>query len=686
MKRAITAEDLYNINLVETPTVSPNGQHIAFVRGVAEADLDSYSRTIWLASKQGDQWHTRPFTAGVPHQDMQPAFSPDGNWLAFLSTRFSEPWQAPQLCVMPVLGGEARQLSFRVTGVTEFVWQPDSAGFLLVSPSNAAERAQEDEGETWPTEKKALKGAFGKWKEENKAKTDPRVVNVFPYRVGTSFVDDRHRHVYQLPFAAATQTGGALRRVTNGTQHFGSISLANDGVTAYALTLRDGFKDSLFLGQIPVKLDLTTGAYTAVGDAAFHYGGAKVAPSGTHLAAVGIPADLPIGRTQHLFMIDLATNTQTNLTAEVDRTCAEFDWTTADELLLRLDDQGASRIFTAAATDTGLTEQYFDQDQLIVGVTSHPDIGLVVANRTNTHPTELSIVQGAALSPLTQFHESFLASVTVGRTEEVWYTSPDGNKVQGWIVYPPEFDASKTYPLAVNIHGGPHAMWSSASHATWHEWQMHANAGYVVFFCNPRGSEGYGESFMQAIHHNWGAPTLTDVLAGVDLVVARGIIDTDRMALTGGSFGGYMTVWTIGHDNRFAAAVTQRGVYQLGAFMGTTDIPELVEYAFEAEMFADDEAKLWQHTPIAYANNIETPTLIIHAENDFRVPISEAEALYIKLRRKGVPVEMVRYPEEGHELSRSGKPKHRIDRLERMLAWFDKYCKPADAASAEDVS
>ncbi len=675
MTRPITADDVYNINLVETPTVSPNGTQIAFVRGVAERDLDAYSRTIWLASKDGANWQARAFSAGAPHQDMLPKFSPDGAWLAFLSTRFAEPWKAPQLCVMPVNGGEARQLTRRVTGVADYIWLPDSSGFVFVSAANADEREAEDDGNLWPTEKEELKAAYGKWKAENKKKTDPRVVDIFPYRSGTSFVDDRHLHAYEISFDAAMQSSGMPRRITNGAQHYTSLSLANDGASLFAMTKRDSVKDSLFLGGSPIRIDLQSGNFKVLGDDDWHYAASKVSPSGKYLATIAIPADLPIGRTQHVILIDIESNTQTVITKDLDRTCAELHWSADDQLFLRVDDKGASRVLSVDPATAVLTEEYYDPAQLIVGFAQHATVGLVVANRTNTAPTELSIIQDGTLVSVTALHDTLLSDVTVGCTEEVWYTSPDGNQVQGWIVYPPEFDASKKYPLALNIHGGPHVMWSSAAHAMWHEWQMHANAGYVVFYCNPRGSDGYGEAHMQAIHQNWGAPALTDILAGVDLVVERGFIDTDKMAVTGGSYGGYMTVWTIGHDNRFAAAVTQRGVYQLGAFMGTSDIPELIEYAFEAEMFADDEQKLWKHTPIAYSNNIDTPTLIIHAENDFRVPISEAEALYIKLRRKGVPVEMVRYPDEGHELSRSGKPKHRIDRLERMLGWFDKYCK-----------
>jgi dipeptidyl aminopeptidase/acylaminoacyl peptidase len=209
----------------------------------------------------------------------------------------------------------------------------------------------------------------------------------------------------------------------------------------------------------------------------------------------------------------------------------------------------------------------------------------------------------------------------------------------------------------------------------WIEWQLHAARGYVVFYCNPRGSNGYGDDFRCFIHDNWGEAEMHDILNGVDAVVEKGYIDPKRMAVTGGSYGGFMTAWIIGHDNRFAAAVSQRGVYQLMSFYGTTDIPRLIEGEFDVMAF-DDPEKMWKYSPFAYVRNMRTPLMIIHSDNDYRVPISDAEQLFTALKKLNRKVQFVRYPRDGHELSRSGEPKHRVDRLERMTGWFDKYCKP----------
>jgi dipeptidyl aminopeptidase/acylaminoacyl peptidase len=207
-----------------------------------------------------------------------------------------------------------------------------------------------------------------------------------------------------------------------------------------------------------------------------------------------------------------------------------------------------------------------------------------------------------------------------------------------------------------------------------HEWQSHAASGYVVFYCNPRGGDGYGEDFRQALHADWGKVAFDDIMSGVDVLLEKGFADKGRMAVTGGSYGGYMTAWIVGHTDRFVSAVTQRGVYNLISFYGTTDVPDLITSDFDVEVWEDPDL-LWKHSPLAYAQNIKTPLLIIHSENDYRVPIEQAEQLFAFVRRNGGTVKMLRYPRDGHELSRSGEPEHRVSRLTEMIAWFDKYCK-----------
>jgi dipeptidyl aminopeptidase/acylaminoacyl peptidase len=211
----------------------------------------------------------------------------------------------------------------------------------------------------------------------------------------------------------------------------------------------------------------------------------------------------------------------------------------------------------------------------------------------------------------------------------------------------------------------------------WHEWQATAAAGYICFFCNPRGSDGYGEHWRDAIHASWGEADQNDIHAGVDALIARGHVDPQRIAVTGGSYGGYMTTWLISHSDRFRCAVAARGVYNLLTEHSTSDAHELIEIEFSGYPW-DLYEELWDHSPLAHAHKINTPLLLLHSERDYRVPISEAEQLFAILRRQKKTVELVRYPREGHELTRAGEPDHRADHMRRTLAWFHRYCQETE--------
>jgi dipeptidyl aminopeptidase/acylaminoacyl peptidase len=297
---------------------------------------------------------------------------------------------------------------------------------------------------------------------------------------------------------------------------------------------------------------------------------------------------------------------------------------------------------------------------------------VVFAASTMADPSALYVreVDGQIL-PLYQPNAKYLAEHEARPVEEIKYSS-DRFEIQGWVMTPPGFDPAKKYPLALEIHGGPAAMWSPGTRSMWHEWQTLAHRGYVVYFCNPRGSGGYGEDFMFANRGDWGDGPMHDILRGLELVVARGYVDAGRMVMTGGSYGGYLTAWIVGRDHRFKAAVAQRGVYNLISMRGTTDIPTFNDRETGASPWEDIQ-KNWNLSPISLAPNVQTPLLLEHSDQDYRVPVSQAEELYLALRTFKKTVELVRWPREGHELSRSGEPKHRIERIQRMMEWFDRY-------------
>jgi dipeptidyl aminopeptidase/acylaminoacyl peptidase len=288
------------------------------------------------------------------------------------------------------------------------------------------------------------------------------------------------------------------------------------------------------------------------------------------------------------------------------------------------------------------------------------------------HPGEVvaSTPAGAEEHVLTRANRDYLDDRQVAQPEEINFDGP-GGEIQGWVLTPPDFDPDGEYPLVVEVHGGPHRMWSTAG-SMWHEFQTLAGRGYVVFWCNPRGSTGYGEDWMAAIERDWGDVTLEDVLAGARTVADREYVVAENTFVTGGSFGGYMTAWAVGHTDFFDAAVAQRGVYDLTGFYGSTDAYKLIEGDFDAVPWADAEF-LWEQSPAAYTDNVDTPTLLVHADRDYRTPANTAELFYRSLKKQGVDTRMVRYPREGHELSRSGEPGHVVDRIERIARWFDGY-------------
>lgn len=272
---------------------------------------------------------------------------------------------------------------------------------------------------------------------------------------------------------------------------------------------------------------------------------------------------------------------------------------------------------------------------------------------------------------VTTLNDEFLSGIALSEPEEFWVASQaDGQQIQCWVMKPIGFQPGTKYPMILEIHGGPHAMYSNSF---MHEFQLMAARGYVVVYTNPRGSQGYGEAFTRYTHMAWGEKDMPDVMAAVDHILEQGYVDESRMGITGGSYGGYMTLWMIGHTDRFKAAVTQRCVSNLYSFYGTSDIGwGFGGYEFGGTPWENRE-HFMKYSPITYVKEMTTPLLIVHSEQDFRCPIEQGEQVFISLKKLGREVEFVRFPDENHNLSRSGKPKHRIERLEYIIGWFDRH-------------
>ena len=663
-KRAITAEDLAKINYVEAPQISPDGQYVAFARVQPDPLEKGYKRNIWLAPVKG----SGAFQLTRGDKDSSPRWSPDGTQLAFVSGRGDK----PQIFLLPIAapGGEARQLTSMEQGAHSPNWAPDGRRIAFLSALSADERAAENQAESPPEPKDKLEGNQRKERkaEEERQRWDPRPVWRIPYRQGTSFVDERYDQVYVTGIAEAEDA--KPRRLTDLNADYSAPGWSADGRSIY--TSRTMFPDGdepWRAGNI-YQLDVNSGEETALTDGEFSVFSPLPSPDGKWLAY----QRCPIGITDIPWQVALMSTDggRTRVINDtLDREVEDLAWSPESKLALSFVSEGNTLPWTYDPATAELTQAHagvYEIEQLDAGAGGL----LAMTVSTPQNPQELYLLSQGELTEVTDFNHTWLAAVDVQDVHELHFQSPHG-EIQGWYMLPAGHQPGEKAPLALNIHGGPHAAWGFSTKTMWHEWQFHAARGYAVFYCNPHGSGGYGEAFMRKLHAAWGPVAMDDITAGVDALLALGFVDGGRLAITGGSYGGYMTAWIIGQTGRFKAAVAQRGVYNLSSFYGTSDVPLLISNEFDAEPW-DNHKVYWDNSPLKYAAQVTTPLLLIHAENDFRVPIEQAEQLFAWVRRAtDTPVRLLRYPREGHELSRSGEPEHRVSRLIEMINWFDKF-------------
>ncbi|MCY3836519.1 MAG: S9 family peptidase [Anaerolineaceae bacterium] len=706
MPRPITSEDLYRLHDIEELQFTPDGRYIAYVRSQPQRESNDYERNIWLVARDGAA-APRQLTRGG--KDSQPRWSPDGGTLAFVRAARGERAAQPgetgdkaQIYLLPVFapGGEARLLTRAQNGAATPRWSPDGRWLAFLSPSTVEERAEEDEGNEPAEPRDALerKQRAERSQQDERERLDPRVIERIPYRQGTSYLDGRSAQIYVIASEENDGEAASARRLTASETPYTALEWAADGRSLLTARSAQPESDEPFRTMALYRIALEDGQETRLTPETEADGIAysnfmpQAAPDGSgNIAYLRIPRALSSRANVRLALLpaDGAPAHElcgTGAGGALERSVNQCVWAVdGQSLYFSAGDRGDAGIYRVgvAAKEAAVYEQVVGGRQEVQSFAVAADGALAYARSTPEAPPELWLQEpdGSPGRPLTRLHEEFLKEVTVSETRELRWHSADGTEIQGWVLLPVGYEEGQRYPLALNIHGGPHAMWGPSARTMWHEWQCHAAAGYVVLYCNPRGSDGYGEAFRDGAHRAWGEKDMPDVMAGVDEVLARGWVDEGRMAITGGSYGGFLTSWIIGHTTRFAAAVTQRGVYALPAFVGTTDIPSFIENEFGAWPW-QDYAYLWEHSPLRYAPQIRTPTLIIHSENDYRVPLSEAEQLFLAIRKAtDTPVRLLQFPRDGHELSRSGEPRHRVQRLQAMLEWFDRYCK---AETSED--
>jgi dipeptidyl aminopeptidase/acylaminoacyl peptidase len=686
----ITAEDLYKVIALSEPRFSPDGKRLAYVRTEMDRESNGYRSAIWLVSVDGGR--PRQFTSGEK-RDSAPRWSPDGRWLAFVSNRGDEKAK-PQIYLIPTDGGEARRLTKMENGAGEPEWSPDGKRIAFTSRLNAEEMAHEQAaGEESkvepPLDPDEIRRRAEEKERKEKAKADPRVVNRFIYRAETNYLDDRTPQLYVVDIDRETgQAQDKPHRLTQDERYYREIRWMPDGNALLATVGRKPGEDDLFYypDVIRVPLDgsepqILTGPDTVDTTP-------RPSPDGRWIAYSSVVGAQYTTANIEIKVIPAAGGEPRTLTAELDGHATNICWAPDGKSLTCLVGDRGCIDLRRVPVDGGPADTLLTADREMLAYDLSPDgqqVGFVASTDRAPWDLYVSRLDGSEERRLTEVNAPWLAEKVLGNVEDLWFESADGTPIQGWLVKPPDFDPATKYPLVLSVHGGPHVMWSRHEPTMWHEWQVLAANGYVVLACNPRGSSGYGYAFRAALLNRWGEADLPDLMAGVERAIAQGYADADRLAITGGSYGGFMTAWVIGHDDRFKAGVAQRGVYDLISFYSTSDVPLLTEWEFAANPWEDPQL-LWKYSPLAYVDRIHTPLLLIHSENDYRAPIPAAEGLFVALRRLRREVEMVRYPRDGHELSRSGEPKHRVDRLERIVGWFDRYLKDSKAETSEAVA
>lgn len=678
-KRPITIADLYQITYIEDPRVSPGGQWIAYVNVTVNKFENRYDRNIWLAPTGGGQ----PVQITRSGKDSSPRWSPDGSSLAFTSRRKKK----PQIYLLPIAapGGEARPLTNMPNGATTPAWSPDGTQIAFLSQINTGERQREDRDapETPPKDLLEKTQRQERHEHDEKKRLDPYPMPRIPYRTGTGYLGDHFSQIYLVSIAEQPNGKPAKpRRLTGADENHSPPVWLPGGQTLITTRAARPGEDDPWLMQRLIQIDVESGETTILNDDPdFSDAMPWPSPDGKWIAFRRRRINEPTHKLFRLAIIPVEGGPIRELNLEFDRELIDWKWTPDSSSLIAAGESWGDIEIYRLPIDGVQVEKLIAGTMQVQALDVGHDGGIAYVTTTPTSPPELywQPARADTATQLTHANTDFLAEVVVQPTHEIRYTNPDGLELQGWYILPVGYEEGKTYPLAFNIHGGPHAMWGPATRTMFHEWQCHAASGYVVFYTNPRGACGYGGAFTAALQNQWGNAAFADLMAGVDAVIEKGFVDVDRMAVTGGSYGGYMTAWVTGHTDRFKAAVAQRGVYNLSSFYGTTDIPYLITHEYGTHPWQDHQ-RLWEHSPLAYAHQIKTPLLLIHAENDFRVSIEQAEQLYTFVRRSGGTVHMLRYPRDGHELSRSGEPEHRISRLTEMIAWFDRYCQIAEEA------
>jgi dipeptidyl aminopeptidase/acylaminoacyl peptidase len=641
--RAMKPDDLYEIHWLGECDISPDGSRVAVVVTRMDRDSDGYRSAIWVVDASGGE--PVQFTAGAK-RDGSPRWSPDGKWLAFTSERGEE---KSQLAVMPAGGGESHLITKLPLGAGVPTWSPDGTRLAFSAKTGAAPD---------PDPKKAK---------------PYRRIDSMKYRInGQGFIYDQRRHIFVVDI-----TGGEPKQITDGDWDDTQPAWSPDGKQIAFVSARhderefDSASDIWVVpadGGEPRQVTRTRGSRV----------GPSWSPDGSEIAHLQHP-EWPSNGV--LRAVSVASGEERDASGGLDRdmgagglpgAVAQPAWLRGGGILTVACDRGESALWVGGDGDGRWIAK--DRSQTSWYSVDRAGLRAAIVSGSQAAPAELFLVnlESGARTQLTNFNSAFEEGVGLETAEKFVVRTDAGTEVDCWLMKPTGFEAGQSYPLLLNVHGGPFGQYGETF---FDEFQIYAGAGYGVVFCNPRGSSGQDTPFARALVGDMGGPDYRDVMAAFDAALERAPwADRERLGVMGGSYGGFMTTWIIGHTTRFKAAISERAVNDWYSMQGASDIGGTFnrQYLGEDATIQDNLEAVLRQSPLTYAKHIETPVLILHSEVDLRCPISQAEQLFVVLKQRRKDVEFVRFPDEDHELSRSGRPSHRVDRFNVILDYWSR--------------
>lgn len=646
----LSVEDIFNLQSVSDPQISPDGQRVVYVRGFADIMTDRRCSNLWIINADGS--NNRPLTSGV-HNDGNPRWSPDGTRLAYVSDSDGH----AQIYVRWMDTGQTARITSLQSSPSRVDWAPNGkeisfASFVQADPIRLMQMPKAPAGAKW---------------------ADPPVIyDKSVYRFNAAgYLKPGYTHIFVV-----SAEGGTPRQITSGNFQFGgpgiNASTASWSPDSKFLLVSANRHDDYEYNPSDTEVyrfSLEDGSVKALTDRRGPDSSPEVSPDGKHIAYVGYDDKFQGYQVTRLYMMGSDGSGSHEISAKLDRDARDLRWANdSSGVYFAFDDQGDTKLgFYSTTGQFKQLANHLTNGGNPFSISRNGTIAMVYT--VPEHPGEVAVMNGGQVKVITDVNHDLLAQRKLGHVEEIWFNSSvDNRKIQGWVMTPPDFAPGKKYPLVLEIHGGPFANYGDRFDL---EKQLMAAHGYVVVFINPRGSTSYGQEFGNLIHHAYPGDDFFDLNSAVDAVIAKGFVDPDNVFVTGGSGGGVLTCWMIGRSNRFKAAASLYPVIDWFSFALTADIPILVtKYWFPGNPWEYPE-QYAKRSVISLVKNVKTPTLLMTGEADYRTPISQAEEYYEALKLQHIETVLVRVPDEPHGVAQ--RPSHHMAKLLMIMGWFDKH-------------